>query len=169
MAFEPLLPGMILNQARLASISPTWQDWTPVWTTSSGANTPSLGNATVTARYAQSALTVFYRMTIVFGSSTSFGGGGSSDNWRFSCPVTAAAISDAVGSGEAHDVSVANTLGRLGLRVRLTTTTTFELEVSSGRVDAVAVTSGGLIDAVSPWTWANGDIVRIWGSYEAAA
>jgi hypothetical protein len=169
MPFEPFLPGMILNQARMASISPTWQDWTPVWTTSTGANTPSLGNATVTARYAQSALTVFFRMSIIFGSTTSFGGGGTGDNWRFSTPVTAAAISDEVGGGEAHDVSVANTAGRMGIRPRLTTTGTFELEASAGRVDAVAVTSGGLMDAVSPWTWASGDIVRIWGQYEAAA
>jgi hypothetical protein len=168
MAYEPWQPGMIMTQARMAAISPVWQDWTPVWTTSSGANTPSLGNANVTARYAQSALTVFWRMSIIFGTTTSFGGGGSSDNWRFSAPVTAAAVTDVVGGGEAHDVSVANTAGRLPLRPRLTTTTTIELEVSGGRADAVAVTSGGLVDAISPWTWATGDIIRAWGHYEAA-
>ncbi|MEU0332238.1 hypothetical protein [Streptomyces sp. NPDC006193] len=169
MAYEPWQPGMIITAGRLLSISPTWQDWTPVWTTSTGANLPAFNNATVTARYAQSALTVYYRMEIVFGTTTAFGGGGASDNWRFSMPVPAAATSGIVGQGEAHDVSVANTGGRLGIRPRLTSTTTIELEVSTGRVDAVAVTAGGLIDAVTPWTWASGDVIRVWGNYEAAA
>jgi hypothetical protein len=168
-AYEPWQPGMKITANRLASISPTWQDWTPVWTTSTGNNTPSFGNATIIARYAVSALTVFWRMDIVFGSTTSFGGGGASDNWRFSMPVSGGVISQICGHGEASDASVASTMGRLAIRARVTTSTTFEFEVSSGRPDAVAVTSSGVIDAVSPWTWANGDALRAAGTYEVAA
>ncbi|MFJ2392846.1 hypothetical protein ACIOTI_08870 [Streptomyces sp. NPDC087843] len=160
---------MAITAGRLGSISPTWGDWSPVWTTSTGANTPSFGNAVISARFAQSALTVYWKLDIVFGNLTSFGGGSGSDNWRISAPVPAAAISGIVGQGEGHDVSVANTAGPLGLRVRLTTATTFEFEVSTGRVDATAVTAGGIIDAVSPWTWASSDALRAWGQYEAAS
>lgn len=169
MAYEPWQPGMKITANRLLSISPVWQDWTPVWTTSTGANTPSFGNAVITARYAQSALTVYWRMDIVFGSSTAFGGGGAGDNWRFSIPVSGGAVSQVCGQGEASDASVASTMGRLGLRARVTTSTTFEFEVSTGRPDGVAVSSSGVIDAVSPWTWANGDAIRAWGTYEVAA
>lgn len=168
MPYEPWQPGMRLTANRMLSISPTWQDWVPVWTTSTGANTPSFGNAVILARYAQSALTVYWKLEIVFGSTTTFGGA-VFDNWRISAPVAAAATSQICGSGEALDSSVGASLGRLGMRVRLTTATTFEFEVSTGRPDAVAVTNGGVIDASSPWVWANSDSIRVWGQYEAAA
>lgn len=168
MPFEPFLPGMILNQARMASISPTWQDWTAVWTTSTGNNSPSLGNAVVTSRYAVSATTVFFNLNITFGTTTSFGGGTSSDNWRFSLPVTAAGVLLIAGYGELADSS-AGISSRMGTRIRLTTTTTMEIEMASARIDAVAVSGAGLIDAVSPWTWATGDTIRAFGEYEAAA
>ncbi|NUO43724.1 MAG: hypothetical protein HOV82_17010 [Streptomyces sp.] len=131
-------------------------------------NTPSFGNATVTGSYCQTGDLVSFRLEITFGSSTSFGGGGGSDNWRLSVPVTAAATANCVGFGEGQDTSVSGSLGRVGLRVRLTTTTTFELEVATGRPDAVVITNGGLIDAISPWTWANTDIIRVYGQYQAA-
>ncbi|WP_328426048.1 hypothetical protein [Streptomyces sp. NBC_00443] len=168
MPFEPWLPGMIVTEERLASISPTWQDWVPVWTTSSGANTPSFSNASVSARFAQSALKVSFRMEIAFGSTTNFGGGGSGDNWRFSLPVAAAGAALCVGYGEISDSS-AGLGSRMGVRVRLTTTTTMEIEMASARIDAAAVSGVGLIDAVSPWTWATSDTIRVFGEYEAAA
>ncbi|MFK0124876.1 hypothetical protein ACIQSP_16365 [Streptomyces nigra] len=168
MPFEPWQPGMILNEARLASISPTWQDWTPVWTTSTGANTPSFGNAVISARYAQSALTVYYRLEIAFGTTTNFGGGGSSDNWRFSLPTPAAATTLIAGWGEISDAS-AGLGSRMGVRPRLTTTTTLEIEMASARIDAAAAAGVGLIDAASPWAWASSDTIRIFGEYEAAA
>lgn len=168
MAMTAWTAGQRITADRLNDITPIWASWTPTWTTSTGANTPSFGNATVTGSYCQTGNIVIYRLEIAFGSTTSFGGGGGSDNWRFSTPVTALATASMVGYGEAQDTSVAGSLGRAGLRVRLTTTTTFECEASTGRPDATAITNGGLIDAVSPWTWANGDFVRIFGQYEAA-
>ena len=168
MAVAAWKAGEDITAARLAAITPIWASWTPTWTTSTGANTPSFGNATITASYCQTGDLVSYRMEITFGSTTSFGGGGASDNWRFSIPVTAASTANVVGYGDGQDSSVGGSLGRVGLRVRLTTTTTFELEIAAGRPDATAVTSGGLVDAVSPWTWANTDIIRIFGQYQAA-
>lgn len=168
MPYEPWQPGMRITANRLLSISPTWQDWVPVWTTSTGNNTPSFGNATMTTRYAQSALTVYFQMNITFGSTTNFNSGTSSDNWRFSLPVASASTSLMVGYGELADSS-AGLGSRMGARVRLTTTTTMEIEMASARIDAAAVSGVGLVDAVSPWTWANGDTLRCFGEYEAAA
>ncbi|MFC7909074.1 hypothetical protein [Streptomyces nigra] len=174
MAFETWQPGMILTEARLASISPTWQDWTPTWSTSTGANTPSLGNATVTARYAVAGTLVSFRLEIAFGATTNFGGGGASDNWRFSLPVAAAASQLIAGIGEAQDTATGGTpsSARVPLRVRLENTSTLSLETmggSTGAAGGYAATSAGLIDAVTPWTWANGDMLRVHGQYEAAA
>ncbi|GHA95608.1 hypothetical protein GCM10010330_57230 [Streptomyces tendae] len=171
MPFEPWQPGMTVTASRLASISPTWQDWTPVWTTS-GASTPSFGNAAITARWAQSALTIHYQVDIVFGSTTTFGSG--TDNWRLSTPVPAAATSNGCGSGEISRSGAPSGYGsgagtRQPIRIRLTTTQTFEFEMSGGNINAISTVSGaGLIDASTPWSWDNGSSLRFWGSYEAA-
>jgi hypothetical protein len=168
-AFQQWLAGEQITADRLASISPVWADWTPTWTTATGSATPSFGDATITARYAQSADIVFWRMEITFGATTNFGGGGAGDNWRFSMPVTASSIALVAGSGEIGDAT-ASVGSRLRVRCRLTTTTTVELETSSGRVDATALTTPnwGIVDAVSPWTWAASDFMRVSGFYEAA-
>lgn len=168
MPYEPWQPGMKITANRLLSISPTWQDWTPVWTTSTGSNTPAFVNAVVVARYAVAATTVYFNLNITFGSSTTFGGGTSSDNWRFSLPVTAASLTLMIGYGELADSS-AGISSRMGARPRLEVTTAMSIEMASARIDAAAVSGAGLIDAVSPWTWANGDTIRVFGEYEAAA
>ncbi|MFC9680013.1 hypothetical protein [Streptomyces sp. NPDC056948] len=174
MPYEPWQPGMRMTANRLLSISPTWQDWVPVWTTSTGAATPTFGNATILARYAQTATLVVFRLEITFGSTTAFGGGGASDNWRFSLPVTAAGTALIAGSGEAQDSATGGTPSsvRIPLRPRLTGTTTLELEISGGGTGfagGYAATPTGLIDAATPFTWATTDAIRIRGEYEAAA
>lgn len=151
-----------------------WQDWTPTWTTSSGSATPSFGNATVLAKYTKIGRTVLWRMEITFGSTTNFGSSpASTDNWRFSAPVTAAGTSLDCGFGEVQDASASGggIASRLGTRVRLTTTTTFELETATGRVDGTALTTPnwGVMDSLNPWTWANGDSIRVSGFYESAS
>ncbi|MET8824799.1 hypothetical protein ABZX40_18015 [Streptomyces sp. NPDC004610] len=168
MPFETWQPGMIITEERLAAISPTWQDWTPAWTTSTGNATPSLGDAAVTARYAVAATTVHYELVITFGATTNFGSSpGSADNWRLSLPVEAAATTTMAGWGEITDTS-AGVGSRTRVRVRLTTTSHMELEMSGPRIDGTALAGPGLIDSASPWVWANGDIVRLMGTYEAA-
>lgn len=174
MPFEPFQPGTRLTSGRMMSISPTWSDWVPVWTTSTGANTPSFGNATIVARYAVSATTVFYRLEITFGTTTNFGGGGGSDNWRFSLPVTAAATQLIAGYGEIQDSATGGSPSalRVPVRPRITTTTTLEIETSGGATGfagGYAATATGLIDAVTPFTWASTDAIRVFGEYEAAA
>lgn len=175
MAFEVWQPGMIINEERLASISPTWQAWTPVWTTSTGSNTPSFGNATVDCKYTQSALTVWWDMEILFGSTTNFGGGGGGDNWRFSAPVTSAETQLIAGFGEIQGNGGGE---RFPVRARLDTTGTLEFELSGGAYNNITGNSSGLIDAVTPFgspgstgstAWASGFAIRAQGHFQAAS
>ncbi|WP_432132757.1 hypothetical protein [Streptomyces tendae] len=165
MAYEPWQPGMTATAGRLLSISPTWQEWTPVWTTT-GASTPNFGNSTLSARWAQSALTVFFRVDIAFGSTTNFGSG--TDNWQMSAPVAAPTTSGVIGFGEIQNTSSPGS--RQPIRIRLGTTQDFQFEMAGGNIAATSTTSGaGLIDASTPGAWAAGSAsIRFWGSYEAA-
>lgn len=173
MAFAPWRAGNRLLASKLDDMSPLWAAWTPTWTTSTGANTPSFGNATVDCKYSQSADTVWYDIEIIFGSTTSFGGGTGSDNWRFSAPVTAAETELAAGFGEIQGNGGGE---RFPVRARLTTTTTFELELSGGAYNNMTGNSSGLIDAVTPFgasssgstAWAANFAIRIQGHYQAA-
>ncbi|MFG2330581.1 hypothetical protein ACGFMM_13210 [Streptomyces sp. NPDC048604] len=144
---------------------PVWRGYTPVWTTSSGANTPSYGNALVEAKYVQHGPTVHLNFRIHFGATTAFGGGGTGDNWRFSLPVQAAGLTHGIGFAELGGT----TNSRLAARIRITTPSHFELEISSGRVDATAVGNTGLVDSLSPYTWASGYYLVGSATYEAAA
>lgn len=158
-------PGMRLTDDRLNSISPRYQDWTPTWATSTGAHTPTLGNASVACRWARASDLIVANFEIIFGSTTNFNGGTTSDNWRFGLPTAAAATTQAIGVMELN-----YSTGVRGVaRCRLTTTTAFELELSAGRPDGSPVTNNGLVDAQSPETWVSGAAIRGFLQYEAAA
>ncbi|MEU9151668.1 hypothetical protein AB0D59_14175 [Streptomyces sp. NPDC048417] len=149
-------------------VLPTWQDWTPAWTTASGTATPSYGNAALSCRYLKSGTTVHLNFSIQFGSTTNFGSGATtSDNWRFALPVTAATVQPIVGFAELGATNSARNVSR----IYLATTGTFELGVSTGRVDATAIVNPyyGSVDALSPWTWVSGYAIRGTATYEAAA
>ena|SRR5690606_3586681 len=166
MPYEPWQPGMLVTASRLAAISPTWQDWTPVWSTTSGSATPSFGDASITARYAVAARTVHFRLEISFGATTNFGGGGTSDNWQFSVPITAASSMLITGMGE---IELSGPSSRMPVRARLNSPSQFVVECSGRRYDDTAPSSSGIIDASTPWTWASGSAIRLAGTYEAAA
>jgi hypothetical protein len=166
MAFTPWTAGTKITAAKLAAMTPIWTSWTPTWTTSTGSHSPSFGNATITCQYCQSGDWVTCQFDIVFGSTTNFNSGTSSDNWRFSVPVTAAATAQPCGFVEAnYDSAGAHSIIA---RARLTTTTTIELQTASGEFDGGALSSSGLIDAVSPGTWTSGGYIRGNFTYQAA-
>lgn len=173
MAFTPWAAGARITAAKLEDMTFTWFAWTPTWTTSTGANTPSFGNASVDCKYTQSADAVLFDIEISFGSTTNFGGGGTSDNWRFSLPVTAAEAQIIAGYGEIQGASASE---RFPIRPRITTTTTLELELSGGAYNNITGNSSGLVDAATPFgasstgstAWASGFAVRLHGHYQAA-
>ncbi|UWM52066.1 hypothetical protein N0X72_25310 [Streptomyces carpaticus] len=143
---------------------PVWRDWSPTWTTSSGQRTPAWGNASRTCRYLAADGVVHLSFEIVFGSSTAFGASPTTaDNWRFSLPTPARAVTGAIGWAEL----TGGTQQRCVSRVRAATTNLFELDISSGSVGAAAQ-NGGIADSVSPWTWTAGHGFRGTAMYEPA-
>ncbi|WP_329380755.1 hypothetical protein OG625_15640 [Streptomyces sp. NBC_01351] len=150
---------------------PAWQNWTPVWTTFTGNATPSFGNAEITARYIQQGPTVHMNFSIMFGTTTTFGtGGNAGDNWRFTLPVKALSATRCVGFAELWPAT--SPMNRVMARIRNTSTTFFELEISSGMPNGETITNSGITDAVSPWgpgtAWAAGASIHGSATYEAA-
>lgn len=158
-------PGMRITAARLNAVSPQYQPWTPVWTTSTGVNVPSFGNATLDCSYALTGGLVVANFNVAFGSTTTFTGATDSDNWRFSLPVpTSAAGANVVGSFEL----AGSNANRIFSLARGASADAFELYISSGPPDGTAIAKTGLVDALSPWTWESGDSIKGTLQYPAA-
>jgi hypothetical protein len=75
--------------------APGWQAYTPTWTASSGT-APAIGNGTLVGRYWQLGATVFFRIYMLTGSTTTFGTTGAT--WYFAIPVSP--LSDAANSNQ---------------------------------------------------------------------
>jgi hypothetical protein len=133
-----------------------WASWTPTW------SSLTVGNGTVTARYMQTGKTVFARLSVVFGSTTSISG-----DFTFTLPVTAAAHAGAaalppLGWARAYDVSAAVVYEA---RVLLnTTTTTVTRFMAAGGTYVTQVTPSSTV----PFTWTNPDELSYEFVYEAA-
>lgn len=160
------LAGMEITADRLAQITPAWAEWTPSWTTSTGLHLPSLGNAGVACDWCQTGGLVVASFDIAFGSTTNFGSGAlSSDNWLFGLPVPSAASSgDTLGFVSMRMSDNATLIGRF----QANTSTTLRISIDSGRVDSTAVALSGLVDSLSPWTWASGHTLHGSFQYRAA-
>lgn len=158
-------PGMRMTAGRLQAISPYPQTWVPVWTTSTGVNVPSFGNASLDCSYSVAGGLVVAHFNVAFGSTTSFTGATDSDNWQFSLPVpTSEPGSNAIG----HFELAGSNANRLFSLARVATSTSFELYISGGAPDGAAIAKTGLVDALSPWTWESGDSIKGTLTYPAA-
>jgi hypothetical protein len=129
--------------------------YTPVWTSTGTA--PALGNGTLTGRFIQMGKTVFGRILLTAGSSTTFGTG----LWFFSVPVNAHATYDLIvghyGIATAYDTS-ASGIYQGFFRANSAT-------VASIDSTAVPITNFG---NTVPFAWATGDRLGIQFTYEAA-
>jgi len=126
------------------------------WTT----YTPSffnltLGNGTLTARYAKTAKTVNYFIRLVFGSTTSISGSVS-----FTLPIAPNNTEGPIGDVFIDDPGTAGYLGQC---------VSFGGNpfISVGRSDATFL-KYEIINATVPMTWGTGDALNIRGSYEVA-
>jgi hypothetical protein len=144
---------------------PTWQSWTPAWTTNTGPGTPAYGNATIIGRYIQDGQIVQLSLDITFGTTTNFGTGNTSDNWRFSLPVPAAQTGVTVGFAE---LAASNPNHAISL-LRAEPGNTLSLTISSGTPGGDAIANQGQVDSTSPWTWAAGNTVHATATYAAVA
>lgn len=166
MGITPWRSGQRVTALQLAAITPVWSTWTPTWTTTTGLHPPALGNASVACDYCQTGDLVTCSFDIQFGSTTNFGAGAlSSDNWLFGLPVPSAAASgDTLGFVSMRMSDPATLIGRF----QANTSTTLRISVDSGRVDSTAVALTGLVDSLSPWTWASGHTLHGSFAYRAA-
>ena len=131
-----------------------WPTWSPTLTNITNVN------GTVVAKYRQVGKTVDYRFKFSLGSSSAIG-----TSPKFTLPATPNSdYVDASGScfpiGQAFLVH-AGVATRIGLSVVLTgsTATIFSNNFATGEA------STG-ITAAAPWTWATGDMLHVWGTYE---
>lgn len=134
-------------------ITTSWADYTPTWTSSGTA--PSLGDGNISGRYLQIGKTVFVRLHLVLGSTTTTGSG----NWRFSLPVAAASSDGVVMPATYLDNGVSWYTGLVNCEY-------------DGDTDYVVPLLGsspsGAVTSTAPFTWNSGDALTFNGSYEAA-
>ena len=144
----------------------SWFSYTPTWTTTSGNNVPTLGNASVNCKYVKHGRLVTVKFDIVFGSTTNFGGGGGTDNWRFGLPVTAADTTSTLGFVELVDSSANTTAAGMGMgRAKMSTSSGFAISVTAGSPTDWSTD----VDSTQPWNWASGDAVRGILTFESAS
>ncbi|HRE02833.1 MAG TPA: hypothetical protein PLV68_16145 [Ilumatobacteraceae bacterium] len=129
-----------------------WSSWSHNWTASGGGS--SLGNGTASARYTRIVDSVTVQLAMKFGSTTNFGSGA----FLWNLPVTAAIPGTDLGplfTGYAYDSSANLMRAVLGYCVNAWTI-------------ACYVDNGGAVSQGTPWTWANADQIKLFGTYEAA-
>lgn len=132
-----------------------WTSWTPTWTNL------TLGNGTQTAFYTQIGKTVFYRVQIVFGTTSSIAGA-----TAFTLPVAL--------SANGYTGSQANQVGTCGCLQPATHLWMGVLSYGSGlanpnfeKIVSTWVESGAMT-ATQPGTWASTWVFDAEGYYEAA-
>ena len=132
-----------------------WQSWSPTL-----ANI-TIGNGTIDAKYIQIGKTVYFRFTLVLGTTTAMG-----SIPTFTLPITSAAYT---GSTNATPIGVLNsydngTNNYSGVVIRNSTTVALMRthQVSGSNVIQANIT------ATVPFTWGSTDEISAWGAYEAA-
>jgi hypothetical protein len=144
--------GVTIDTTKTLRVSDVanWTTYVPVisgtgWT---------LGNATITARYRQEGTTVYFRVWIIWGSTSTYG----SVSPVLSLPQTAKDLHAAELYAEANDVGSNIYL----LYPSLASTTGVRCNVIGGSGASVALTS------TVPFTWVTGDMLMVNGTYEVA-
>lgn len=138
-----------------SALDTAWTSYTPSWTTT--GTQPTLGDGTLTGAYKQIGKTVFVRVRLVFGTTTTGGTG----DWKFNLPVTASSAAgiqfpcSILDSGNAWYQATVN--GQYGGE----TFRTSIIGQSAGANSSQGVT------ATFPITWGNLDSLQFNGSYES--
>jgi hypothetical protein len=127
-----------------------WTSYTPTL----GGTGWAIGNGTITGRYCQIGKIVHYVVAVTFGSTSTFGAGA----LNVSLPVTSGAVNQTPhGTGMAQDAS-ASQLYAIAIRQSTSTTATLR---------TLAQPDSGIF-STTLFTWADTDVIRIIGTYEAA-
>ncbi|MBZ3908784.1 MULTISPECIES: hypothetical protein [Streptomyces] len=136
-----------------------WTAYTPVWTAET--TNPAIGNGSLTGKYAIVGRTCHFTLLMQFGSTTTYGSG----NYHLSYPVQAGAL----GGLPQHQGVGTSPNGRAVISCQpaaSTNATTYTLwgPAATSTSHLSQLGSGGVLGAA----WANGNVIRIGGSYEVA-
>lgn len=135
-----------------------WADYTPTWTSKVGAD-PVLGNGTLTGIYFQIGAYVVCRTTLTSGTTTTYGGTGATNVWRFSLPVPAANAAISFGMSS-NCIRNGATIDFPSWGFQDTTTQMAGWGWSSGTM--------AFLNNAAPWSWTATDRVLLACLYEAA-
>ncbi len=133
-------------------IQASWGTYTPTW---GGTSNPAIGNGVLSGRYMRVGKTITANITIVMGSTTTYGSG----TWTLSLPVASVFTTTTyvnLGSVSMRDTSAS--ANSTGVAI-LANQTTAQMVVGS---------SNAFVSTTAPWTWANGDTLSVTLKYEAA-
>ncbi|MGW8326467.1 hypothetical protein ACWGLE_01025 [Streptomyces sp. NPDC055897] len=154
------LAGQRITAGLLNNDAGQWTSYTPTWTSSSGA-APVLGNGTLDGEYSLNGSTCTIRVSLIGGSTTTWGGG----LHRFALPFTAASLANAnfsyVGSVLASDVG---TFYYPGI-CRILSAGTFVMAISPNTSTGAAPAEW---NATRPFTWGSGDYLSLECTYRPA-
>ncbi|MCW2904933.1 MAG: hypothetical protein JWO67_7198 [Streptosporangiaceae bacterium] len=132
---------------------PAWTSYTPTWTATTN---PVIGNGTRAGRYWRTGRTVHFVAEVVMGSTTTYGSG----TWAVGVPVPCRTGSPTqVANIRCSDISASQAYqgnGEIGA-----SSVTLAIQGSNADLDGVGATI--------PFTWVTGDILRVYGTYEAAS
>lgn len=146
------LANASVTNAKLATTSGelggAWQTWTPTWTNF------TLGNSVVDAKYIQIGKVVHFRLSLIIGSTSTFG-----VSPKFSLPVTSAAYAfdSIIGNTTLVDTGTGVVQGFVDWQ---STTTAMPV--------AIATTYFGGLSSSAPFNWASNDKILCTATYEAA-
>ena len=156
--FANIPNGSIVNadlSTASGELGGAWAAWDPAWTNLTE------GNGTRTARYMQIGKSVLFRLSFVFGSTSSIGG-----TVSFALPVTASA------SPETNVFRIAfGNIGDAGAAVydaNATQTNTTTALVRYADDAAGGVRTDTALSSTTPMTWTTSDSIHLIGFYEAA-
>ena len=154
--------GDVLTAANMNSIGDAWVTFGSGTNWKAATTNPALGNGTWNGYYQQINKTVFVRMRIQMGSTTTYGTG----NYRFDLPVTARStgwqIGDPVGVFQAYDSSAGSVFGGQVLWQSTTQVTTYAY---SDVLDTIYLLEA---NKDNPFTLAVNDELKLYFTYEAA-
>lgn len=143
--------GALLGPGGLEYLG-TWITYVPVWTAQT--SDPALGNGTLEGRYMRLGHTIFFRVVLTIGSTTTFG----SNFWKFTMPTTAKDlnfVATCLARAAAGSITV-------GYTIPLSTT-----QFAIGSIATTALASVGAWQSTFPFNPpVTGDIFVGYGFYE---
>jgi hypothetical protein len=132
--------------------SPAWTSYTPTWTATSN---PAIGNGSLAGKYRLDGKTLFLRIQLQIGSTTTLGSG----NWTFGLPASLSTPNDTL-----RQIIPGQVFDATGSRYAC-----FGVVVANGSTfTAFYDNSANTIDSDSPIVWANTDYMLFTGVLEVA-